>query len=193
MTTDQTDPPQPFAERAASAIIETLCDPGYGSGFYDWWRQHTIAERDVIAAAVAVAIDAQDREIRAAHLTTDRSTTPRAALLDVADRLEPLVPATSISGRAIVTFIRSTASEYPETPATAETSPPGILAVPQIETCNDQAVGVNGDAIVVLRPKQRMTPTDARRHAAWLVEMAAFVDPAPVHTFKAIRRAVRNT
>ena len=39
-------------------------------------------------------------------------------------------------------------------------------------TANDQMVGVQGDYIVVLAPKQRMTKDEALTHAAWLVALA---------------------
>ena len=42
----------------------------------------------------------------------------------------------------------------------------------EIDTFNDQFVGVNADGIVVLSPKQRMTKPEALRHAAWLVALA---------------------
>lgn len=41
-----------------------------------------------------------------------------------------------------------------------------------METGNDQMVSVQGDDILVLRPKSRMTKTEALRHAAWLVSLA---------------------
>jgi hypothetical protein len=38
-----------------------------------------------------------------------------------------------------------------------------------IETANDQLVGKRGDHIIVMAPNIAMTPTEALRHAAWLV------------------------
>lgn len=37
---------------------------------------------------------------------------------------------------------------------------------------NDQFVGIQGDSIRVLNPKQKMTREEALRHAAWLVALA---------------------
>ena len=42
----------------------------------------------------------------------------------------------------------------------------------EIETVNDQCVGVQGDSIMVMMPKQKMTKEQALRQAAWLVALA---------------------
>lgn len=41
-----------------------------------------------------------------------------------------------------------------------------------METGNEQMVGVQGDFIVVMFPKTRMTKAEALRHAAWIVALA---------------------
>lgn len=41
-----------------------------------------------------------------------------------------------------------------------------------METINDQLVSVQGDNIIVMCPKSRMTKAEALRHAAWLVALA---------------------
>jgi hypothetical protein len=40
------------------------------------------------------------------------------------------------------------------------------------DTTNDSFVGVQGDRIVILRPRARMTKPEALRLAAWLVVLA---------------------
>lgn len=64
-----------------------------------------------------------------------------------------------------------------------------------IETINDQMVGVNGDDIVVLVPKQRMTPEEAIRHAAWLVAMCEphMAGQSAQQRFDDVYQAVINT
>jgi len=57
-----------------------------------------------------------------------------------------------------------------------------------IETINDQMVGVHDSTILVISPKQRMTPEEALRHAAWLVAVVGDTD-----RFQAILQAVFNT
>ena len=42
----------------------------------------------------------------------------------------------------------------------------------EIETGNDQVVGVQGENILVMLPNQKMTKEEALRHAAWLVALA---------------------
>ena len=62
----------------------------------------------------------------------------------------------------------------------------------QIETVNDQGVGVtghSGDRIVILFPKQQMTRIEALRHAAWLVVLAEQQNGE----FDRVLRAIRNT
>ena len=44
--------------------------------------------------------------------------------------------------------------------------------MPEINTGNDQMVGVMGGDIVIMNPKTRMTKEEALRHAAWLVALA---------------------
>lgn len=56
-----------------------------------------------------------------------------------------------------------------------------------IETLNDQIVAVQGDSIIVMAPKNRMTREEAMRHAAWLITLAG--DDA---RFTEILQAVRN-
>ena len=59
------------------------------------------------------------------------------------------------------------------------------------EIANDQMVGVQGDYIVVLFPKQRMTKDEALIHAAWLVALA---DETSDHSrFREILEAVEST
>jgi hypothetical protein len=41
-----------------------------------------------------------------------------------------------------------------------------------IDTSNDQLVGVQGDIIAVLFPNHRMSKPEALRHTAWLVALA---------------------
>lgn len=41
-----------------------------------------------------------------------------------------------------------------------------------MDTINDQLVSVQGDMIIIMRPKMRMTKTEALRHAAWLVALS---------------------
>lgn len=58
-----------------------------------------------------------------------------------------------------------------------------------METMNDQLVGMNGDMIIILRAKNRMTREEALRHAAWLVALAEDIE----HKFEPVLAAVRNT
>ena len=62
----------------------------------------------------------------------------------------------------------------------------------EVETFNDQMVGINGGMVIVLMPKARMTPEEAMRHAAWLVANAEVLG-APEGRFERIREAVNNT
>ncbi len=45
-----------------------------------------------------------------------------------------------------------------------------------IDTANAQGVGFTAGQVSVMLPMQVMSPNEARRHAAWLVEMADFSD-----------------
>ena len=45
--------------------------------------------------------------------------------------------------------------------------------MPEINTSNDQLVGVQGGKIVIMLPRRVMTPQEALRHAAWLVCLAS--------------------
>ncbi len=58
-----------------------------------------------------------------------------------------------------------------------------------IDVPNDQFVGMAGDHVIVMRPKQRMTKREALVHAAWLVALA---EDEPGE-FARILEAVRNT
>ena len=58
-----------------------------------------------------------------------------------------------------------------------------------INTVNDQLVGVQGEHIVVGAPKTRMTRAEALRQAAWLVALA---EDGP-DQFDVILEAVMNT
>jgi len=61
----------------------------------------------------------------------------------------------------------------------------------ETETVNDQAVGMQGDDIVVLFPKQRMTKEEALRLAAHLVSLA---DWSEDHAeFRRVLKAVMST
>jgi len=60
----------------------------------------------------------------------------------------------------------------------------------EIETINDQLVARGGALVMVMAPKQAMTPDEALRHAAWIVALAE--DDAS-HKFDDVLRAVRNT
>jgi hypothetical protein len=65
----------------------------------------------------------------------------------------------------------------------------GDASVPtKIDTGNYQMVGGNGEMVVVMRPRQTMTKSEANLHAAWLVTVAGDDDE-----FKAVLQAVRNT
>ena len=59
----------------------------------------------------------------------------------------------------------------------------------EIDTGNYQMVSINGDDVVVLFPKNRMTREQALLHAAWLVASA---NQAPGE-FERILAAVQNT
>lgn len=63
-----------------------------------------------------------------------------------------------------------------------------MTSTDEIETSNDQLVGVRGDEIVVVMPRQRMTKTEALRHAAWLVALADDDDEFPL-----VLAAINNT
>jgi hypothetical protein len=41
-----------------------------------------------------------------------------------------------------------------------------------MNTANDQLVGVRGERILVLNPKQDMSKEEAVRHAAWILVLA---------------------
>ena len=55
-------------------------------------------------------------------------------------------------------------------------------------TDNDQFVGVRGDKIVVLAPKQSMARAQALRHAAWIVALADEDEEFPA-VLEAVRRS----
>jgi hypothetical protein len=59
----------------------------------------------------------------------------------------------------------------------------------EIETINDQLVAVQGDSIIILRPKNKMTKEEALRHAAWLVVLAE----DEFNQFRLVLEAVKNT
>jgi hypothetical protein len=61
----------------------------------------------------------------------------------------------------------------------------------QIDTSNDQLVGMQGKTVIVAFPTAVMSPVDAARHAAWLVACAETI--APHLDFAAVLQAVRNT
>lgn len=63
----------------------------------------------------------------------------------------------------------------------------------EIETVNDQLVGVSAGAVVVLVPKVRMNAEEARRHAAWLTVCADTVAGPLDRSFEEILEAVQNT
>ncbi len=56
------------------------------------------------------------------------------------------------------------------------------------DVTNYQLAGVEGDYIVILAPKTRMTKEDALRHAAWLVALAGDLEE-----FRAWLTAVEGT
>lgn len=58
----------------------------------------------------------------------------------------------------------------------------------ELDIGNYQAVGGQGEAIVVLLPKSMMTKAEALVHAAWLVALADDNDEFP-----AVLEAVRST
>jgi hypothetical protein len=62
----ETPAPQPFAERAASAVIATLID----AGMHDWWRDLDERDRAVLTTSVATAI--RDQDLAGAILEADR-------------------------------------------------------------------------------------------------------------------------
>jgi hypothetical protein len=57
-----------------------------------------------------------------------------------------------------------------------------------IETLNNQMVAMQGDMVVVLVPRVRMTVEEALRHAAWLVAITGETE-----RFQEILQAVCNT
>jgi len=62
-----------------------------------------------------------------------------------------------------------------------------------IDIANRQMVGVRGhQEIVVLAPFRRLTPDEARAHAAWLVVLAESLDPDGP-PFAEVLEAVRGT
>ena len=58
----------------------------------------------------------------------------------------------------------------------------------EIETGNDQMVGITAGKIVIMFPKTMMTREEAMRHAAWLVALAEREDGE----FEAILEAVES-
>jgi len=58
----------------------------------------------------------------------------------------------------------------------------------EIETVNDQLVALQGDHVVVMLPKQRMTTEEALRQAAWLVAITGENE-----RFQQILTAIQNT
>lgn len=105
MTTDRPLPPAEFdvqAHRGDVAADDRV-------GIRRWGVMLTIGDARRLAHELVGSAETLDPSEKATRLPS-----PRAALLDIADRLEPLVPEGSISGRAIPKFIRSTANEYPE-------------------------------------------------------------------------------
>ena len=65
------------------------------------------------------------------------------------------------------------------------------MTATEIDPINVQMVGSRGDQVVVNAPHTVMTPDDALRHAAWLVQVAEVLGAE--HTFDEYQQAVRNT
>jgi hypothetical protein len=64
------------------------------------------------------------------------------------------------------------------------------MAFPEpLNVDNDQFVGAQGDHVVVMMPRARMTRAEAIRHAAWL---ALIADPLG-DEFERVLAAVRST
>ena len=62
----------------------------------------------------------------------------------------------------------------------------------EINTNNDQLVGVTGDFLVILNPTSKMTRPQAIRHAAWLVALADDDRPLGEPSFAEVLEAVRG-
>lgn len=60
-----------------------------------------------------------------------------------------------------------------------------------LDVTNSQMVALNGDDIVIMRPKVRMTPKEAKVLAAWLVSMS--VESSDEPPFEEYLRAVEST
>ncbi len=58
-----------------------------------------------------------------------------------------------------------------------------------MDTTNSQLVGVNGEGILIMAPRFRMTFEEALRHAAWIVALAERTEGQ----FAEILEAVRQT
>ena len=65
------------------------------------------------------------------------------------------------------------------------------MTTTEINTMNVQLAGAQGDSVVVMIPRNVMTPDEALLHAAWLVQIADVLDPE--HSFDDYLQAVRNT
>jgi hypothetical protein len=66
----------------------------------------------------------------------------------------------------------------------------------EIDTGNSQMVGARADHVVVVMPRDWMTPTEALVHAAWLVTVAettALLAGAELGDFDDIRRQVMDS
>lgn len=63
----------------------------------------------------------------------------------------------------------------------------------QINTSNDQLVGVRGHSVIVVLPRTTMTPAEARRHVAWLAVMADVIDNEPTTPLADVIRAVEGS
>ena len=68
----------------------------------------------------------------------------------------------------------------------------GRKLMAEINTGNDQMVGVRGDQVVMSLLKNQMSKEEALRHAAWLVMMAGCI-PDDTPTFDEILEAVQST
>lgn len=60
--------------------------------------------------------------------------------------------------------------------------------MPEIDTFNKQLIGVKGNDIIIMLPKQKMSKEEALVHAAYLVVLADGED-----RFQEILEAVQNT
>ncbi len=62
-----------------------------------------------------------------------------------------------------------------------------------IDTANYEMVGLNGERLVIMRPKMVMTKEEAYSAAAWLFVMAEMIDQDLGYSWEQLIQAIRDS